>query len=267
MQYINLEKLNKLAVERSNEFKNNNPFPHIVIDDFFENLDEVHDAFPGTGNFKFYEYNNPLEKKLAFDQVTKLPKPIAELMRELSTPDFLLFLEELTGISGLIPDPYFRGGGVHQSKKGGKLDMHVDFNIHPKLKLERRLNTIIYLNKDWQESWHGDLQLWEGYKEDNKHVLVKMHQKIYPVFNRLVVFATSEYSYHGHPEPLECPEDRNRNSIALYFYTKDRPDNTANKEHSTTYVKLPWEDDSLDELREKRNKGRLNSNVQEKGLQ
>jgi Rps23 Pro-64 3,4-dihydroxylase Tpa1-like proline 4-hydroxylase len=267
MKYLNPGKLNKVAAEGKEKYQTNPPFPHIVIDDFLDNLDLIHDTFPGSNNFRFYEYNNPLEKKLAFDQISKLPDPIAELMRELSTPDFLMFLEELTGIEGLVPDPYFRGGGVHQSRKGGKLDMHVDFNIHPKIKLERRLNVIIYLNKNWQESWHGDLQFWEGYKENGRHVLVKMHQKIYPVFNRLVIFSTSEKSYHGHPEPLECPEDVTRNSLALYYYTKERPENDRYNPHSTTYVKLPWEDDSLDELREKRNKGRLNSNIEEKGLQ
>jgi len=267
MKHLNLERLKKQAEQYKEQYQTNPPFPHIVIDDFLDNLDEVYDAFPATNNFKFYEYNNPLEKKLAFDQASKLPKPIAELMMELSTPDFLMFLEEITGIEGLVPDPYFRGGGVHQSKRGGKLDMHVDFNTHPKIKLERRLNTIIYLNKNWQENWHGDLQLWEGHMENGKHRLVKMHQKIYPIFNRLVIFSTSEKSYHGHPEPLECPEDVTRNSLALYFYTKDRPESDRGHQHSTTYVKLPWEDDSLDELREKRNKGRLTSNIQEKGLQ
>jgi Rps23 Pro-64 3,4-dihydroxylase Tpa1-like proline 4-hydroxylase len=267
MKYLNLERLKQQATDYKEAYQKNVPFPHIVIDNFLDNLEEVYSVFPEGNHFKFYEYNNPLEKKLAFDQVSKLPKEIADLMMEMSSADFLLFLEDLTGIEGLVPDPYFRGGGVHQSKRGGKLDMHVDFNIHPKLKLERRLNAIVYLNKNWQESWHGDLQLWEGYKENGKHVLVKMQQKIYPIFNRLVIFSTSEKSYHGHPEPMECPEDVTRNSMALYYYTKERPENDRYDPHSTTYIKLPWEDDSLDELREKRNKGRLNSNIQEKGLQ
>jgi len=259
MKYLNTEKLTVLAAEYKEKYQANEPFPHIVIDDFLDNLDEVHDAFPGTENFSFYEYKSPFEDKLAFDKISKIPKPIAELLIELSSPEFLTFMEELTGIDGLIPDPYYRGGGVHQSKRGGKLDIHIDFNIHPKLKLERRLNTIIYLNKDWQEAWHGDLQLWEGHKENGKHVLTKLHHKIYPIFNRLFVFSTSEISYHGHPEPLDCPENVTRNSIALYYYTKDRPEHSDS--HSTTYVKLPDEDDSLDELREKRNKGRLNTTM------
>ena len=260
MKYLDVEKLPALAARYKEKYQANVPFPHIVIDDFLNDLDEVLEVFPDTDNFSFYEYKSPFENKLAYDKITKIPKPIADLLVEFSTPEFLMFLEELTGIDGLIPDPYYRGGGVHQSKRGGKLDVHIDFNIHPKLKLERRLNVIIYLNKNWQESWHGDLQLWEGNKENDKHVLTKLHHKIYPIFNRLFVFSTSEQSYHGHPEPLDCPENVTRNSIALYFYTKDRPgeDNDA---HSTTYVKLPGEDDSLDELREKRNKGRLNTTM------
>lgn len=268
LKHLNLERLHKQAAEYKEKYQTALPFPHIAIDNFLDNLDEVYNAFPRTDNFKFYEYNNPLEKKLAYDQIAKMPQAVAELLQELNTPEFLLFLEELTGIEGLITDPYLRGGGVHQSKRGGKLDMHVDFNIHPKLKLERRLNAIVYLNKNWQESWNGDLQLWEGYKdkETGKHVLVKMYEKIYPIFNRLVVFSTSDKSYHGHPQPLECPEDVTRNSIALYYYTKDRPVDDRYDPHSTVYIKLPWEDDSLDDLREKRSKGRLTSNIEEKGL-
>ena len=260
MKYLDLERMTALAAEHKETYRSNKPFPHIVIDNFLNDPDELSEVFPKTDTFGFYEYKSPFENKLAYDKISAFPEPIANALIELSRPEFLLFLEELTGIEGLIPDPYFRGGGVHQSKRGGKLDVHIDFNIHPKLKLERRLNVIIYLTKDWQEKWHGDLQLWEGHKENGKHVLTQLHHKIYPIFNRLFIFSTSETSYHGHPDPLDCPEDVTRNSLALYFYTKDRPGESA-ESHSTSYVKLPHEDDSLDELREKRNLGRLNTTM------
>ncbi|CAK9249916.1 unnamed protein product [Sphagnum jensenii] len=260
MRYLNLKKLPILAEEYQEKYKDNLPFPHIVIDDFLDNPGEICDVFPDTGNFSFYEYKSPFENKLAFDQVAKFPKAIADLLAEMSAPEFLAFLEKLTGIDGLIPDPYYRGGGVHQSQRGGKLDVHIDFNIHPKLKLMRRLNVIIYLNKNWQESWHGDLQLWEGRNDNGKHELIRLHHRIYPVYNRLLIFSTTEKSYHGHPEPLDCPEGVTRNSIALYFYTADKPADGVDQ-HSTTYVKLPGEDDTLDELRKKRNEGRLNTTM------
>lgn len=266
MKYLNVDRLHKLAAENHEKYQSALPFPHIAIDNFLDNANELADSFPAANNFKYYKYDNPLEKKLAFDVVSKMPAAIARVMHEMSSPDFLIFLEELTGINGLVPDPYYRGGGLHKTKTGGKLDIHIDFNIHPKLKLERQCNAIVYLNKNWQDSWHGDLQIWEGYRENGKHVLVKMHEQIYPVFNRLAIFTTSEKSYHGFPEPLECPNDVSRNSIAQYYYTKERPPVETFGPHSTTYIKLPWEDDSLEELREKRNQGRFNTNIVEKGL-
>lgn len=189
-----------------------------------------------------------LKKKLAMDQLHLLPTNIQTLLREFNSPNFLNFLEVLTGIDSLIPDPYYRGGGIHCIETGGKLDVHIDFNIHPKLKIHRRLNVILYLNKDWKEEYNGDFQVWEGHKENDKHVLTKLHN---------IVFATSEKSYHGHPEPLNTPNDINRKSLALYYYTVDRPENEIVDKHSTTFIKRPDEDDTLDDMRNKRNIGRF----------
>ena len=260
MKYLDSQKLPQLAAANKEIYQANSPFPHIVLDDFLKNPDEIHNVFPSTDNFSFYEYKSPFEDKLAFDKISVFPQAIADVLQELNSPDFLIFLEQLTGIDGLIPDPYLRGGGIHQTKKNGKLDIHIDFNIHPKLKLDRRLNIIVYLNKNWQNEWKGDLQFWEGKKVAGKHILIKLEKRIYPAFNRLLVFSTSEKSYHGHPEPLDCPENITRNSLALYYYTKDRKDESC-EPHSTSYVKLPNEDDTLDDLREKRNQARLNTTM------
>ena len=181
----------------------------------------------------------------------------------MNSAPILSFLEELTGIEGLIPDPYYRGGGIHELEIGGKLDMHIDFNIHPKLHLYRRLNAIIYLNKDWEDSYGGFLEIWSGHKENDKHVLDECHAKISPLFDRLVVFNTSEHSYHGNPDPVTCPEGRSRRSIALYYYTKEVPTDGTPDKHSTTFIARPHEigNKELEELREKRNQGRLSSNI------
>lgn len=261
MRFIDKQKLALLAERFSRQYQEAVPYPHIYLDGVFSNLDEIETAFSKLRDIEFYEYNNALEKKLGYDKIADMPREIVDLLIELNSPDFLNFLETLTGIDGLIPDPYFRGGGIHQTKRGGKLDIHVDFNIHPKLNLDRRLNAIVYLNKNWQESWHGDFQAWEGHKEGDKHFLTKLHERIYPLFNRLLIFSTSEKSYHGHPEPLDCPEDITRKSIALYYYTNGRPEDEQAEKHSTAYAKRPEEDDSLDELRESRNAGRFNDDT------
>ena len=267
-QYFNETNLLSLAKIHQKSYQEAQPFPHIVIDNFMDELllNDVLESFPSPETFNFYKYENPLEKKLAFDQVSKLPTPIQELLLNMNSSLFLTFLETLTGIEGLIPDPYFRGGGIHQITPGGKLDIHIDFNTHPKLNLDRRLNVLLYLNKDWDESYGGFFELWSGEFKNNKHILHECKQKILPIFNRLAIFSTTEKSYHGHPEKLACPQDRTRKSIATYFYTNGRPEEEKTSMHSTTFIARPGDDDKLNDLREKRNKGRLASNIKSNTL-
>ena len=265
MTYITEDARKQFVADYSDSFKNADPFPYVVIDNFMNPaaLKSIVDVFPTPKDLEFYKYENPLEKKLAMDQLAKLPVPIQQILQYLNSPDMLMFFEQLTGIEGLIPDPYYRGGGIHQIETGGKLDVHIDFNVHPKLKLERRLNAIIYLNEDWDESYGGHLDIWRGQKDGDAHILTERVDQVLPVFNRMVVFATSEKSYHGHPDPVTCPPDRTRKSIALYYYTKDRPVNETVDAHSTTFIKRPEDPDNkdLDEMREARNQGRFKSNV------
>ena len=263
--YFDYDRLTKLATDNSEQYQSADPFPYIALDDIAhaDKLQGVLDAFPTPEQLTFYKYENPLEKKLAMDQLSKLPEPIVQILLEMNSAPFLNFLEKLSGIEGLIPDPYYRGGGIHQIERGGKLDVHIDFNIHPKLKLQRRLNVLLYLNQDWDESYGGHFELWRGHKEGTKHVLDECTDKILPIFNRFAMFSTSEKSYHGHPERLACPEDRTRKSIALYYYTVDRPDDEKADAHSTTFIKRPEDADDaeIEKMREVRNQGRLSSNV------
>jgi len=266
MKSVDLEHLNNLGHNHWHLYQNQKPFPFISFADFL-NVDvanQMVEDFPSI-NEGFYKYDNPLERKYAFDKISELPDSIRNTLMELNTPPFLSFLEKLTGIEGLIPDPYYRGGGIHQSKRGGKLDIHIDFNKHPKLSLERRLNVLIYLNKNWKEEYNGDFQIWNGYKDEEtgKHVLTKLVEKIYPTFNTFACFNTSGRSYHGFPDEIRCPQDVTRKSIALYYYTACQ---SLEESHSTTFVKRPLEDDSLEKMRSERSKGRLGSNIKNADL-
>jgi Rps23 Pro-64 3,4-dihydroxylase Tpa1-like proline 4-hydroxylase len=142
------------------------------------------------------------------------------------------FLETLTGIQGVISDPHFVGGGLHQIVPGGKLDVHADFNRHNKLKIDRRINVLVYMNKDWHEEYGGHFELWD--KE-----MKQAEAKILPLFNRCAIFSTTSTSYHGHPTPLSCPPDRTRKSIATYYYTAGRPEEEVNADHSTLFQRRP----------------------------
>jgi Rps23 Pro-64 3,4-dihydroxylase Tpa1-like proline 4-hydroxylase len=141
---------------------------------------------------------------------------------------FLGFLSELTGIPDLISDPYFDGAGLHETLPGGWLDVHADFNFHGASFLDRRLNVLVYLNRDWREEWGGALELWNA-------DLSRCGRRVVPAFNRTVVFSTTDASFHGHPDPVRCPGGETRKSLALYYFTTGRPETERTPRHSTIW--------------------------------
>jgi hypothetical protein len=234
--YFSPESLRAVADEHRQAFLTAQPFPHVVIDDFLPEwvLDKVIDEFPDPGDIPWKEFKQATSKKLATEGDAFFGDFTRHLLTQFNSATFLQFLERLTAIEGLVPDPYFFGGGLHQIEPGGFLKVHADFNWHEQLKLDRRLNVLVYLNKDWQESYGGALELWD---KDMTHAVTS----VLPIFSRFVVFATTDYSYHGHPEPLTCPPDRTRRSLALYYYTNGRPDSERSAAHSTLYQQRPGE--------------------------
>jgi hypothetical protein len=237
MNYLNpsITNIKQFGQEKHQEYITASPFPSIYIDNFFNEdmLNKVVEEFPDLAKqIEIINFNNHNEKKLAakgeslFGDTTKL------LVHYLNSQPFLEFLQALTGIrETLMPDPYFFGGGYHEIKPGGLLKIHADFNKHATTKLDRRLNVLVYLNKDWDESYGGYFELWD---KD----MTKAHKKILPIFNRIAIFSTTDFSYHGHPDPLTCPPDRSRRSLALYYYSNGRPQseiNTGIEDHSTLF--------------------------------
>jgi Rps23 Pro-64 3,4-dihydroxylase Tpa1-like proline 4-hydroxylase len=229
-----LARLSKLGADLAQSYQTAAPFPHVVIDNFLpaELLEPVLEAFPDPETLKWIKFNAPTERKLAFSQAETLAPAIREALYFLNSAPVLKFLETLTGINKLISDPYFSGGGLHQIEPGGKLGVHADFNKLPTLNLDRRLNLLLYLNKDWKEEYGGCLELWS-------RDMARCEQTVLPVFNRCVVFSTTSDSYHGHPLPLACPPGRTRKSIATYYYTNGRPEEEIREEHSTLFVDRP----------------------------
>lgn len=213
------------------QYQTNQPFPHIVLDDFLPRapLEAVLGDFPEPKRLHWDRLHHAhVREKLAFSAPERLPASIRSLLYFLNSAPLLEFLEVLTGIDGLVADPYFVGGGLHQIEAGGKLDVHIDFNRHPKLNLDRRLNLLLYLNRDWRAEYGGNLELWE-------RDLSRSAVSVVPLFNRCVIFNTSEWSYHGHPAPLACPPEITRRSIALYYYTNGRPAEEIAAPHLTVY--------------------------------
>jgi len=213
------------------------PFPHIVIDDFLpaELIERIRLSFPAeeTADETTYLRGYKGQNKRQINPNQCDPE-LRSIFSFFNSAPFLLFLENLTGITGLIPDPYFNGGGLHETKTGGYLGVHSDFRINKKLHLERRLNAIIYLNKDWREEYGGNLELWDVAM---KHCL----EKVSPLYNRCVVFNTDSDSNHGHPEPLTTPEEVSRRSVALYYYTASKHIHDEIEVNRTLYKPRPKE--------------------------
>jgi Rps23 Pro-64 3,4-dihydroxylase Tpa1-like proline 4-hydroxylase len=220
------------------DYENASPYPHAVFDDFFpaDFLREVANEFPDEHSGNWKKFNDDRQKKLASQGDEQLGPYARALIHNLNSGSFIQFLETLTGIEGLIPDPNLVGGGMHRIQPGGKLAVHVDFNKHNHMKLDRRINVLVYLNEDWDESYGGHFELWN-------ESMTESVVKVLPLFNRMALFSTTEKSWHGHPEPLKCPENRSRRSIALYYYTAGRDDGFEKvKEHSTIFRGRPGEE-------------------------
>lgn len=222
--------LNNLAIKYREAYSQAQPFPHVTIDNFLPEslLNNILNEFPKVGSIDWKNFDAPAEKKLASKHELQMGDTTRLLLYQLNSSVFLEFLENLTGINGIIPDPHLEGGGLHQIERGGFLKMHVDFNWHSKLRLDRRLNLLIYLNKNWKEEYGGHLELWD---KD----MTRCEKKILPIFNRCFIFNTTDFSYHGHPEPLTCPEGETRKSLALYYYSNGRPSEEISNSHSTVF--------------------------------
>lgn len=216
-----IDELEQLGSRLHDQYQVAHPFPHVVIDDFLPAAaaQGAHDLFPPPESEIWLDWtkrdtvHQPRKQGIGHASRLEGVSPwLQALLFAFNSYPFLNFLQKLTGIGKLLPDPHFHGGGLHQILSGGKLAIHTDFNDLGSLDLYRRINVLFYLNKDWKPEYKGDLELWNA--EPLRHVL-----SIAPSFNRLVVFNTNKRTFHGHPEPLQTPAEITRKSIALYYYT------------------------------------------------
>ena len=217
--------INELNIETlSQEFLNAKPFHHVVIDNFWkpEIADRIVEDYQKimAEEKNFYVYDNPIEKKMVFNHWDKFPKTTYQAFSYLNSNEFVKSLESFTKIDNIHTDIGLHGGGCHIHPTGGKLNVHLDYSIHPKLSLERRLNIIIYMTPNWQKDWGGDLQLWSHNDETNepKECVKTVNIK----FNRAVIFDTTQNSWHGLPIELNTPKGICRQSMAVYYLTDPR---------------------------------------------
>jgi Rps23 Pro-64 3,4-dihydroxylase Tpa1-like proline 4-hydroxylase len=207
------------ALELHERYLKGKPFPHIAIDNFLipQYADMIAKELEGISCRDWlFDPHSEQVNKWSMPDLSRLPNMTSSVLKFFNSPAALKFFEQLTGISPLIEDSTYLGGGVHLSSNGGRLGVHADFNLHPTTQKHRRLNALLYLNRDWDPSWNGQLEIWD-------EEMTKPLEEIYPTMNRLVVFNVTDKSFHGVPKTILCPPNVRRISLALYYYSDDRP--------------------------------------------
>lgn len=214
-------------------FASADPFPYLVIDDFLEPdaAQFVHDEARRTAANVNASNELTQKKKLACTDWDSFGPQTLSLISYFNSARFIAPLEKIVGIDGLLVDPWLEGGGIHQTSQGGFLKMHTDFNWNTKLRADRRINILYYLNRDWQPDWGGELLL--SRIDGSGQVSVE------PKFNRLVMFNTNDQTLHGHPQPLAFPDDYPRVSIAMYYYSSGLAVAERTRRRATTTRFLP----------------------------
>ena len=217
---LNIEDLRERLSVLKEEFATAHPYQHIVIDNFLPSdiFQQAMADFDVVSKEQWTGYLHVNERKFANSNPTTWGPTLQQIANELNTPEFVSLLEELTGIPKLLIDPTFEGGGLHQSLRGGFLNMHADFTVHPHQRhWKRRLNLLLYCNENWLPEYGGGLELWDATMSHAEKI-------VEPLGNRILIFATDATSFHGHPDPLQCPDGVARRSMALYYFTyEDRP--------------------------------------------
>lgn len=244
--------------QASKQYQKANPFPHIVLNNLVDPdlLNSVVDEFPDLESAQpntRVKYANPLEIKHITSGPSNIGPRTQSLIDYLNSQEWLDILQKLTGIpEPLIADPQLMGGGLHSSPQGGLLKLHIDFNKHYATGYDRRINLLLYLNKDWHEDWGGNIELWEHGFDDKGDITAEQRWvSELPTFNKMVIFNTTETSLHGHPDPNQCPPDRKRMSLAMYYYSKGRSDIEPGTKHNSVWAARPnnINDKEIDQLK------------------
>lgn len=214
---VDLDRLRADLPATVERYRTASPFPHVVIDGVLhaEAFAKAAAEFPGLRDEFWKGYLHVNETKYSNTQPDTWGETLTAVAKELCSPEFVGYLEELTGIEDLMPDWTMDGGGLHQTMTGGHLNIHADFSTHHTHEnWARRVNILLYLNEEWRPEWGGQLELWDA-------DMTACQGKVTPAGNRMLVFTTSLDSFHGHPDPLTCPDDVARRSMALYYFTEE----------------------------------------------
>jgi len=224
------------AADIQARFRQAKPFRHVAVDDFLDpgKCEALLRDFPSFNEKYATNELGLVGRKAVIERVSDVSPFYKAFYQYINSPSFLETMSGLTGIPDLIADKTLLGGGTHDNLDGQGLNVHVDFNIDERRMLHRRVNLLIYLNREWEEAWGGAIEL----HSNPQNPAVDQVASILPLFNRAVIFETNEYSWHGFRR-IELPSDKknlSRKSFSIYLYTKDRPAEEVVAPHTTFYL-------------------------------
>ena len=209
------------------------PFEHIIIPNFLDEkfAEIISSEFPETDS-TWHVYDTPFEQKLLKSNIGESTPNIKKLINYLNSEEFVNIVSRICGIRGLESDPTLNAGGMHCYKNNGFIDIHLDYTIHPITRKERRISFMLYMSKNWKDEYGGNLQLWNKDLTEFKELKTSM-------YNVGLFFKTSEDSYHGLPDKINCPPHMSRNVIGLYYLTEPRPETLSNPRYNAEMFPKP----------------------------
>ncbi len=222
----------KLALKNHKKYVRNKPFPHIYFDNFLPKklALTLSNEYPKIKNVdkNWRVHKNKNVDRYFLEDSSLYKKNLKVFSMLINSRKFLLFLETLTGVESILPDPFFIGGGAMSTGKGGFLNVHADFNYHHKLQSWRKINVLFYFTPQWKKNWGGNLELWS---KDKKRKV----REIEPLFNRVIIFNTTSKSFHGQPKPISCPKNISRNVFSAFYYSNIKDKDSLSEPHFTRY--------------------------------
>lgn len=228
---VNYELLTQGLADKRAAYAAAAPYPHMVFDNVLTEaaFEGAVSEFPAIRDEFWKGYLHVNETKYSNTQPDSWGPTLQRVAKEFCSPRFVEFLQQLTGIDDLMPDWTMDGGGLHQTLRGGHLNVHADFTTHHTHEnWARRVNILLYLNREWPDEWGGKLELWDK-------GMTAVQGRVVPAGNRMLVFSTGVDTFHGHPDGLTCPPDQARRSMALYYFTEEE----SAVRHSTNYRARP----------------------------
>lgn len=233
MEFLDRQELLAKGRAANTKYLAASPYPYFVFDSFLPPRlsDDLADQFPKPDH-PGWKRRDHLEQAARLGQLSRtgfvdVAPVVRHVLAELCGMAFLDFLGALTGITGLIADPHYSSAGPSITLPGGHLALHADFNRDRRRHLGRAVTVLLYIGREWEPTWGGDLELWNKER-------TSCEARIEPRPNRLAVLAHGDDYWHGHPAPLACPPDRYRASIASYYYVASGNDDDA---HSAIWVR------------------------------